>query len=124
LNTAKIWSWVPDGLNAKTDRQLQSNSASDWGAPSSRTFCSARQDYTPPSRPLPVLYLCPFPSSVHFTLKMEAVRSTETLLYYHITTRRQNSRHVTWIFIAVKTSSLAFIIFVKKCSSYSTLWAK
>jgi len=31
LTTAKIWSWVPEGLNAKTDRpQPQSNSDSDW----------------------------------------------------------------------------------------------
>jgi hypothetical protein len=34
LTTNKIWSWIPEGLNAKTDGltelQLQSNSDSDW----------------------------------------------------------------------------------------------
>jgi hypothetical protein len=29
--------------------------------------------------------------AVHFTLKMEAARSSETLVSYHITTRRQDS---------------------------------
>jgi len=31
-----------------------------------------------------------YPSSSHFTLKMEAARSSETLVSYHITTRRHN----------------------------------
>jgi hypothetical protein len=37
----------------------------------------------------PCLYLCPLPSTIHFTLKMEAVWSSETFVPY-ITTRRHN----------------------------------
>jgi hypothetical protein len=39
----------------------------------------------------PCLYLCPFPSAIQFTLKMEAARSSEMLVSYHITTWHHNT---------------------------------
>jgi len=37
-----------------------------------------------------VLHICPFPSPTHFNLKMEAARTSEMLVPYHITTWHHN----------------------------------
>jgi len=39
----------------------------------------------------PVLYLCPLPNPTHFSLNMEAARSSKTLVPYHISTWHHNS---------------------------------
>jgi len=52
---------------------------------------------------LPVLHLCPLPRPTHFTLKMEAARSSETLVSYHITPCRQDSEDQDLKLHCVKT---------------------
>jgi hypothetical protein len=44
--------------------------------------------YTPSY--IPCLYLCPFPSTIHSTLKMEAACSSKALASYHSTTQCHN----------------------------------
>jgi len=45
-------------------------------------------------------------SLISIALKMVAARFSETLVPYHITTRRHNSQHHDLIFIAIKPSNL------------------
>jgi hypothetical protein len=45
---------------------------------------------TPTPLTLPAYIYVPFPSAIHLTLKMEALRSSETLVSYHNTTWRHD----------------------------------
>jgi len=42
--------------------------------------------------PLPPCICDPIPSIIHFTLKMEAARSSKILVSYHITTQHHDSK--------------------------------
>jgi len=54
----------------------------------------------------PLLNLDPLLGTMHFTLKEDAVRPSETLASYHNTARRHNPEDSTWIFTTVKASRI------------------
>jgi len=51
------------------------------------TICSSRA-WLPVRKLLDTPWYSSFPSAIHFTLKMDAARSSETVVSYHNTTRR------------------------------------
>jgi len=73
------------------------------------SFLLASTDSTPSYNPS--LHLCPLPRPIHFTLKLEAARSTETSVSYCNTTQCHNPEDCSYRFKSHPTDQLTQLKF-------------